>query len=115
MTLFDQFPHPADRAPGPALARLTRQLGMPALEEAWREVTGQPLPQPVRDYVTSHHDRTARRRAMTDSVADAARSAAAVLAPDLGQTCRSRSRPPWLPAAAISGQTATWTWSRLAA
>jgi hypothetical protein len=29
---------------------------MPALEEVWHQVTGQPLPQPVRDYVTSHQD-----------------------------------------------------------
>lgn len=43
--------------PGPSrLARLTRQLSMPGLEEAWRQVTGQPLPQTVSDYVTSHHD-----------------------------------------------------------
>ncbi|MCW2890547.1 MAG: hypothetical protein JWO75_36 [Actinomycetia bacterium] len=56
VALFPQFPHPAT-GPGPSLlARLTRQLGMPALEEAWRQATGQPLPQPVRDYTTSHHD-----------------------------------------------------------
>lgn len=49
-------PHPVT-GPGPYhLARLTRQLGMPALEETWREVTGQPLPQPVRDYITSQPD-----------------------------------------------------------
>jgi tetratricopeptide (TPR) repeat protein len=70
ITLFDQFPHPAT-GPGPAhLARLTRQLGMPALEEAWQQVTGHPVPQAVRDYLTSHrdedpeasHDRPRRRR-----------------------------------------------------
>jgi len=56
VTMFDQFPHPAT-GPGPEhLARLTGQLGMPALEHAWRQVTGQPVPQPVRDYLTSHHD-----------------------------------------------------------
>jgi hypothetical protein len=56
VTLFGQFPHPAT-GPGPSqLARLTRQLDMPALEQAWRKVTGQPVPQPVRDYLTSHHD-----------------------------------------------------------
>ena len=53
VALFDQFPHPM-AGPGPAhLARLARKLGMPALEEAWQKVTGQPLPHPVRDYVTS--------------------------------------------------------------
>ena len=56
VTLFSQFPHPAT-GPGPGhLARLTRQLGMPALEQAWQQVTGQPVPQPVRDYITSHPD-----------------------------------------------------------
>ena len=56
VALFRQFPHPA---PGPSpsqLARLTRQLGMPALVETWRQVTGQPLPQSVLDYLTSQHD-----------------------------------------------------------
>ena len=54
VTLFDQFPHPAT-GPGPShLARLTRGLGMPALEQTWQRVTGQPVPQPVRDYLTSH-------------------------------------------------------------
>ena len=58
MTLFDQFPSPLTGTGPAALARLTRQLGMPALEAAWQQVTGQPLPQPVRDYITSHHDQT---------------------------------------------------------
>ena len=31
-----------------------RQPGMSALAEAWRQVTGQPLPQQVRDYINSH-------------------------------------------------------------
>jgi tetratricopeptide (TPR) repeat protein len=54
VTTFDQFPHPAT-GPGPShLGRLTRQLGLPALEQAWQQVTGQRLPQPVRDYLTSH-------------------------------------------------------------
>jgi tetratricopeptide (TPR) repeat protein len=54
VTLFDQFPHPAT-GPGPEhLARLTGQLGVAALEQAWQQVTGQPVPQPVRDYITSH-------------------------------------------------------------
>jgi tetratricopeptide (TPR) repeat protein len=56
VALFDQFPHPST-GPAPSLmARFARQLGMPALEEAWLQVTGQPVPQPVRDYITSHHD-----------------------------------------------------------
>jgi tetratricopeptide (TPR) repeat protein len=57
VTLFDQFPHPATR-PGPGhLVRLTRQLGMPALEQAWRQVTGQPVPQAVRDYIADSRDK----------------------------------------------------------
>jgi tetratricopeptide (TPR) repeat protein len=58
VTLFSDFPSPLT-GPGEgasALARLTCQFGMPALEEAWQQATGQPVPQPVRDYVTSHHD-----------------------------------------------------------
>jgi tetratricopeptide (TPR) repeat protein len=56
VTLFEQFPDPAT-GPGPShLARLTRQLGMPALEATWQQITGQPLPQVVRDYIASHHD-----------------------------------------------------------
>jgi tetratricopeptide (TPR) repeat protein len=54
--LFDPFPHPATRPGALHLARLTLQLGMPALEEAWRQVTGNPVPQAVRDYVTSQHN-----------------------------------------------------------
>jgi tetratricopeptide (TPR) repeat protein len=56
VTLFGQFPHPATE-PGPRyLAQLTRQLGMPTLEQAWRQVTGHPIPQAVRDYLASHSD-----------------------------------------------------------
>ncbi len=32
------------------LARLTAELGIGTLETCWREVTGNPLPQAVRDY-----------------------------------------------------------------
>jgi tetratricopeptide (TPR) repeat protein len=56
VTLFDQFPSRLTRTGPAALARLTRQLGTPALETTWRQVTGQPVPQPVRDYLHSHHD-----------------------------------------------------------
>jgi hypothetical protein len=38
------------------LARLTKLLGMPALEQSWQQITGHPVPQAVRDYLTSHHD-----------------------------------------------------------
>lgn len=56
VTLFDQFPHPAT-GPGPRhLARLTGRLGMPALEQTWQQVTGQPVPPAIRDYIASHYD-----------------------------------------------------------
>jgi tetratricopeptide (TPR) repeat protein len=54
VTVFSQFPHPATGPGLEHLARLTHQLGTPALEQAWQQVTGQPVPQPVRDYITSH-------------------------------------------------------------
>jgi tetratricopeptide (TPR) repeat protein len=51
VTLFPDFPHPAT-GPGPHhLARLARDLGWPALEEAWRKVTGRELPANVRRWV----------------------------------------------------------------
>ena len=56
VTLFGQFPSQMNGIGPTALARLTRQLGMPALEAAWRQTTGQPVPQTVRDYITCHHD-----------------------------------------------------------
>ena len=60
VTLFGEFPHPETGSAPEALARLTRLLGMPALEEAWREVTGQAVPKAVRDYVASDQGETAR-------------------------------------------------------
>jgi tetratricopeptide (TPR) repeat protein len=56
VTLFDKFPGPLTETGPAALARLTRQLGMSALEEAWQQITGQPVPQTVRDYIISHPD-----------------------------------------------------------
>ena len=56
VAMFDEFPHPAS-GPGPKhLARLSRQLGISVLQQAWQEVTGSPLPEQVRDYATSHQD-----------------------------------------------------------
>jgi hypothetical protein len=53
VTQFGQFPHPLTR-PGPEhLARLTAQLGIDALEASWLEITGNSLPQAVRDYINS--------------------------------------------------------------
>ena len=61
VTLFAEFPHPL-AGPGPEhLARLTAQLGIDAVEASWREVTGSPLPQAVRDYIKPSR-RGARKR-----------------------------------------------------
>jgi tetratricopeptide (TPR) repeat protein len=58
VALFDDFPHPST-GPGPGhLARLTRQLGIPALEACWQKVTGCPLPSAVRDYAHSYRPDT---------------------------------------------------------
>ena len=58
--------HPVRPVPSPmggteptALVRLTRQLGMPAPQAAWQQITCQPAPQAVRNYVTSYHDEDA--------------------------------------------------------
>ncbi len=55
VALFDEFPSPLTKTVPAALARLTDELGMPVLEQAWQQITGNPLPQAVRDYVTAHH------------------------------------------------------------
>jgi tetratricopeptide (TPR) repeat protein len=54
VTSIDQFPSPLTGTGPAALARLTRQLGLPALEQTWQQAAGQPVPQLVRDYLTSH-------------------------------------------------------------
>jgi hypothetical protein len=56
VTLFDRFPSPQTGTAPAALARLTRQAGITALETAWQQATGHPLPGPVRDYLTTRHD-----------------------------------------------------------
>lgn len=53
VTLFSEFPHPLTGA-APALLRLLGStLGLPALEQTWLEVTGEPLPANVREFVES--------------------------------------------------------------
>jgi len=56
LALFDDFPHPSTGGCPDYLARLTGQLGIPALEACWQQVTGAPLPGAVRDYLRSHPD-----------------------------------------------------------
>jgi hypothetical protein len=53
VTIFEPFPHLITEAW--YLARLTGQLGMPALEAAWRKVTGKALPTDVRTWVVEAH------------------------------------------------------------
>jgi tetratricopeptide (TPR) repeat protein len=55
VTQFSEFPSPLTGGGPSTLARLTRQLGMPALEAAWQDVTSEPLPQPVRDWITTEN------------------------------------------------------------
>ncbi len=53
VALFEEFPHPATE-PGPThLARLTAPLGIDTLNQCWDRVTGKPVPQVVRDFITS--------------------------------------------------------------
>jgi tetratricopeptide (TPR) repeat protein len=58
VALFSDFPSPMTGTGASALARLTQQLGMPALGTAWQHATSQPLPQAVRDWITSRHGQT---------------------------------------------------------
>jgi len=53
VALFSDFPSPLTGTGPSALVRLTAKLGMPALEAAWQQTTGQLLPQTVRDWITS--------------------------------------------------------------
>jgi tetratricopeptide (TPR) repeat protein len=63
--LFEQVSVPVQLAQ--LLARLTAELGVGAVEECWRAVTGSPLPQAVRDYVDStSHSRGARQQEEPD-------------------------------------------------
>jgi tetratricopeptide (TPR) repeat protein len=51
--LFAEFPQLATGRGPEQLARLTAQLGISTLETYWRAITGNALPQAVRDYVES--------------------------------------------------------------
>jgi tetratricopeptide (TPR) repeat protein len=56
VTLFGDFPSPLTGSGPTALARLTKRLGLPALEAAWLKTTDEPLPAVVRDWITSHQE-----------------------------------------------------------
>jgi hypothetical protein len=53
VALFNEFSHPTTGPAPQHLARLTANLGMEALARCWQQVTGNPLPGAVRDFVSS--------------------------------------------------------------
>jgi tetratricopeptide (TPR) repeat protein len=56
IALFSEFPHPAT-GPGPKhLVRLTKALGVPALEASWQRCTSTPLPDHIRSAVVAAID-----------------------------------------------------------
>jgi hypothetical protein len=57
IALFSEFLHPAT-GPGPHhLVRLTKALGVPALEASWQRCTGAPLPDHIRSAVVAAIDK----------------------------------------------------------
>jgi tetratricopeptide (TPR) repeat protein len=57
-TMFSEFPHPTTRPAAVHLANLTVKLGIHTLETSWREVTGSPLPEAIRIYISSRRPGT---------------------------------------------------------
>ena len=53
VTLFDEFPSLLAEPDPWRLSQLANQLGLPVLREAWHQITGQPVPQPVLDYIAN--------------------------------------------------------------
>jgi hypothetical protein len=51
VSLFDGIPHTSTKRGTQTMARLTSQLGIAALEDAWRTVTGEELPKAAYDYL----------------------------------------------------------------
>ena len=74
VTLFEEFPHPSTGATAAFIADLSAILGTDALETSWRNITGNPLPQEVGNYV----------RFMNDPVGHISRAAARRLEPEYG-------------------------------
>ncbi|WP_328580460.1 hypothetical protein [Streptomyces sp. NBC_00370] len=50
VSLFDEVPHPSTGPGHRQLRRLTAQLGVQILEDAWHHATGNRLPDAVREY-----------------------------------------------------------------
>ena len=57
IALLSEFPHPATRPVLPHLVRLTKMLGVPALEASWQRATGTPLPDHIRSAVVAAIDK----------------------------------------------------------
>ena len=57
VTLFDEFPHPSTGTAPRDLTRLTVQLGLDALQQCWRNVTGSIPPQTVLDFIRGQQAR----------------------------------------------------------
>jgi hypothetical protein len=53
VSLFAEFPHPLTGTGPRDLARLTAELGFPALAASWQRCTGEPLPDEVRRAITA--------------------------------------------------------------
>ncbi|WUH95903.1 tetratricopeptide repeat protein [Streptomyces sp. NBC_00433] len=56
VSLFDEIPHPGSGTGPKHLRHLTAQLGIEAVEHAWRTVTGDPLPPAVREFALTEPD-----------------------------------------------------------
>ncbi|HCT77522.1 MAG TPA: hypothetical protein DGG94_13045 [Micromonosporaceae bacterium] len=53
VSVFDHFPHPATGTAPHDLKRQAAALGVSQVEQAWNDVTGNPLPDQVRAYLTT--------------------------------------------------------------
>jgi len=59
LSLARRFPQAANRtAPGQMLSSVTKQLGIGAIEECWERLTGEPLPDDVRQLAPTGPERT---------------------------------------------------------
>jgi len=56
VSLFSEVPHRSTGTAPAHLARIATRLGITAVQESWQEITGSPLPQAVRDYITQQQD-----------------------------------------------------------
>jgi len=56
VTSFDEFPSSMTGSGPTALVRLTRQLSTSAPEQVWQHMTGQPVRQAIRDYISHRNE-----------------------------------------------------------